>query len=450
MNWFAHRRDPKAMRLRISPTAGRYRYVRRRWHVLFTVVDVVGAWLMRVAQWLSQRSEAAGESPADPRSILLVQLDHLGDALLTTAILPALRSRYPQACIEVLAAPWNKEVFEASPEVDRVHVSRLNRFGRAARFGWMLAMVWWGLKLRQRRYDLAMDVRGEFPLALLIWLTGAKQRVGWECGGGGFLLTHSAEHVPGRHEVESRWALLKTLGIERPKDEKGAGPHYEPSEAARARIRWQLPPRTASSQHEIILHIGAGTSAKRWPQEHWRRLLGQMVVGLNSRVILVGGKGEQETARKITDGLPWPNVLNWTGRLNLNELAATIQRADLFVGADSGPAHLAAAIGTPAIVLFSGTNDPGQWRPWGSQVAVLRHEVACSPCHRTKCPLANHPCLRELAPQRVYDKIIAMLESTAGESLAPALPAAVAKLARAWGHNNEVAIPTTIPTVWRP
>jgi ADP-heptose:LPS heptosyltransferase len=92
------------------------------------------------------------------------------------------------------------------------------------------------------------------------------------------------------------------------------------------------------------------------------------------------------------------------------------------VGADSGPAHLAAAVGTPAVVLFSGTNHPQQWKPWGTHVAVLRHEVACSPCHCTTCPLANHPCLRQLMPQTVFDQIVAMLELTAVGTMNPAPP----------------------------
>lgn len=452
MNRLSNHNDPRSRsRLRIQPSAGRYRYVRKRWRLLFAIIDALGAFLVRAAKHFRPSKPAGSkQTVADPRSILLVQLDHLGDAILTTAILPALRNRCPQAAIEILAAPWNKEVFAACREIDRVHVSRLNRFGRGLRLGWMLAIIWWGLKLRRRNYDLAIDVRGEFPLALLLWLTGAKRRVGWDCGGGGFLLTHSAKCEAGRHEVESRWALLTALGIETPDRDQLSGPRFVPSAATRARIRWQLPPRSASSQPIFVLHVGAGTSAKLWPIEHWRTLLGQIVVALAGRVILVGGQSEREIAQKITEGLPWPDVLDWTGRLTLDQLAATLERADLFVGADSGPAHLAAAVGIRTVVLFSGTNHPRQWKPWGPHVAVLRHETACSPCHRTKCPLADHPCLRQLTPQSVLNQINAMLEPSAAEPFAPALPYAEAKLARAWAPKEGPAIQTTVPTVWRP
>jgi heptosyltransferase-2 len=80
---------------------------------------------------------------------------------------------------------------------------------------------------------------------------------------------------------------------------------------------------------------------------------------------------------------------------------AVLERADLFLGADSGPAHLAAAAGTPSVVLFSGTNRSGQWRPWSRNTLVLRKNVPCQPCHRKICPLADHPCLTGLDPDRV-------------------------------------------------
>ena len=169
------------------------------------MIDLVGSLVVRAARALRR----SGQSAADPRVVLLVQLDHMGDAILTPGMLRALRDRYRHARIEVLCGAWNRELFEAMPEVDRVHVSRVNRFARAGRLGWPVAMLWWGWTLRRRGIiDLAIDVRGEFPLALLLWLCGARRRLGWNCGGGGFLLTDSPRFVPDRPEVESRAALF--------------------------------------------------------------------------------------------------------------------------------------------------------------------------------------------------------------------------------------------------
>ncbi|HQU42713.1 MAG TPA: glycosyltransferase family 9 protein [Pirellulales bacterium] len=433
-------------RLRRRRPMGRYRYVRWRWHVLFGLVDLLGDalcdWLTRFFIGRKKRNAP----PTAPGSILLIQLDHLGDAVMTAAILPALRRRWPDARIEVLAAPWNREVFDNCDEVDAVHISSVNRFARGWHPHWPLALVCWGLRLRHKRFDLGIDVRGEFPFAAVLWLAGVKRRVGWDCGGGGFLITDSAKFVPGRPEMQSRMALLDLIGIDPPQDLLGKEPWFVPPAAARASVREKLAAtdfvrsqaanrRDGQNSHEfcygplIVLHVGAGTAAKRWPVTHWRELLGRVIVEYGARIVLVGGRSDRAIARQILDGKPWPGVSDWTGQLSVVETAALIEQAELMIGADSGPAHLAAAVGTPAIVLFSGTNRVRQWRPWGHRVIVVKHSVACSPCHLQRCPLigpsacgasglrsplapqaeppssAGHPCMSGIAPETVMVRV---------------------------------------------
>jgi heptosyltransferase-2 len=328
-----------------------------------------------------------------------VQLDHLGDAILSTGLLTELARRYPHARIEVLAAPWNAEVFAALPEISRVHVCRWNRFARRGSLAWPLAIAYWGWRLRRRRFDLGIDLRGEFPLALLLWLAGIGRRVGWAAGGGGFLLTDSAEYVPTESQAAARARLLDAI------DRLPAGtnavppPRFDPGLPARERIAERL--KTLAPGRLIVAHLAAGTQAKRWPASHWQELLGRLILQIEHlEIVLVGTADDRELAEEVLGGRPWPRVSNWTAALSIRELAALVERATCFVGADSGPAHLAAAVGTPAVVLFSGTNDPRVWRPSGD-VAVVRHTVACSPCHRTRCPLADHPCRQGIQPRQV-------------------------------------------------
>ena len=385
----------------------RYRFTKRRWHTLLAVVDWLG-WMAVGCAALFKRRRAT--TPIEPRAILLVQLDHLGDAVLTTTMLPALRRRYPTARLDVLCSAWNREVFALCPEVDGLHVSRSNRFSRRRAWLWPLGIVWWGWMLQARRYDLAIDVRGEAPLAALLWLTGAWQRLGWDCGGGGFLLTDSARYEPNRHEMASRLALLASLGIEARRPPLVPRPKLNPGSVARSVIGRRLEALGRTDRPLVVLHIGAGTRAKRWPSEHWRELLGRIALEFDARVVLVGGAGESRLARDITFGQNWPGVADWTGQTDVAQLAALAERADVFVGADSGPAHLAAAVGTSAIVLFSGATDPRIWRPIGESVAVLRQPTACTPCHRTSCPLAGHPCMSKLLPEEVISRMHRLLD----------------------------------------
>ncbi len=275
-------------------------------------------------------------------------------------------------------------------------VSPLNRFARGGQRGWLLATLIWGLQLRHQKYDLAIDVRGEFPLAVLMWLAGATRRIGWDAGGGGFLLTDSPVWIPHRHELASRAALLEVLG--HAVTAQQIAPSLQPTSAAQSWFAAQRPTLPGSLQRGMVaLHLGSGMSAKRWPTEYWSELVGRLIVDRGPLIVLVGGSDAVSIAAEVLDGHTWPGVVNWTGQLSIAQLTAVLANCQLMIGADSGPAHLAAAVGAPVLALFSGTNHPGQWRPWGAHVEVLRH-AGLAPCHREVCPYVEHDCMRNLHP----------------------------------------------------
>ncbi|MGC3967135.1 MAG: glycosyltransferase family 9 protein [Pirellulales bacterium] len=370
------------------------------------IVDFVGAWLFKFARRVKS---APTIKPEIVRRILLIQLDHLGDAVISTSLLPALRRRFSHASVDVLAAPWNWEVFATSRFVQRIFISKHNRFRRGLTWLWPLGLAYWAIRLRRERYDLAVDIRGEFVHAMLMKFAGVPIRVGWNCAGGDFLLTHSPAFEPGQAEVLSRRALLTELGARPTSDDV---PAIAPRPDDEAFIGHMLGDARSTDRPLLVMHVGAGTVAKSWPVEHWRELLGRVIVELNARVVLVGGEADRKIAAEITENMFWPGVMDWTGRLAVAQLAALTQRASLFLGADSGPAHVAAAAGARVISLFSGTNSAAQWRPWGDHVTVLSHAVPCSPCYAGRCRYADHACMRQLSPQQVIDAVDAALHGT--------------------------------------
>ena len=443
----------------------RYRYSKLRWRIGVRALDAVGSCLTWC--WRRFRARPKVESP---RRILVAQLDHLGDAVLSSPLFPKLQNAYPDATIDVLASPSNRAIFEADPRVDRVIVAERSWFERRPGRKATATAVWeLGKSLRARRYDLGIDVRGDVLTVLVLALARIPRRLGWAMGGGGFLLTDVAPWVPDRHEVVARLALLEPLGIvandtEEPprvvvhlcdrdrariakllRDAWPSAPHAgyffndfrshgsSPQTQIEGRRQWKVSASRASGNASKTLaaarrlsqtddsdsdsddpeilhagrfgddapllaaHLGAGTPAKRWPSRHWRDLIGRFLAE-GWRVAIVGGSEDLN----IVEGLPpHPNLRDWTGRLAVTETAALLERADLFIGADSAPAHLAACAGTPSVVLFSGTNRVRQWRPWSRRSLVLKRRVSCSPCHRKVCPLADHPCLSGLSPDRV-------------------------------------------------
>ena len=368
--------------------------------------------------------------------------------MLTSPLIARLRAAYPEATIDVLASPSNHEVFEADPRRRPGPDRRADLVRAAARAaGDCSAAVWeLGRSLRGEGYDLGIDVRGDVLTVLVLALAGIPRRVGWAMGGGAFLLTDVADWVRGRHEVRSRLALLEPLGIAPDEPARVDGPRRRPTtgspsarwlaeawpaQACAARLeasgRRRRPRRGHADGHGdasrargprrrtagtsptgctpagsaplpplLAVHLGAGTAAKRWPRRHWNSLIQRFLAGR-----LAGRRRgrARKTRRRPRSSPPHDRLRDWTGRLTVTQTTALLERADLFIGADSGPAHLAASAGTLSVILFSGTNQPGQWRPWSRHSLILRHRVPCQPCHQKLCPLADHPCMSGLRPR---------------------------------------------------
>jgi ADP-heptose:LPS heptosyltransferase len=430
---------------------GRYRYSKLRWRLLVHALDFCGTIVMTIVRLI----RPVRAVPC-PRRILVVQLDHLGDAVLSTPLIAELRAAYPDAAIDVLASPSNHEVFEADPDVNAVRVAERTWFERRPDRWGLLTAVWnLGWSLRTAQYDLGIDVRGDVLTVLVLTLAGIPRRVGWAMGGGAFLLTDVAAWIPVRHEVKSRLALLNRLGITPDESSRvdvhvsdadrivvarrlaeewprgavrrselvsnrvgvgsrrsgrafangmgrlptsGHGPAGRAAEPISDVPDWLHADRFSSLPPLLAVHLGAGNAAKRWPIDSWKLLIARFLEA-DWRVVVVGGIEDASLAGVLE---PHDRLRDWTGSLTVTQTTALLERADLFIGSDSGPAHLAASAGTLSVILFSGTNQHRQWRPWSRHSLVLRHRVACQPCHQKVCPLAGHPCMSGLSPDRVY------------------------------------------------
>lgn len=406
-------------RLRRRP-GGRYRYVRAPWRVACASIDFFGSWLCAALRTVRRAAMPGRKRPdtTNVQRILLVQLDHLGDAIITTAMLGPLRRAYPQAEIHVLASPRSAAVFCESPLVDRLHVWSGYRFDGARWWRWLPGVATWAVRLYSWRFCLGFDVRGEAPLAALLWLAGVRRRLGWASGGGGFLLSASANYVPGRAEIESRRALLlaaEIAGVE----ESTLAPHWPGEPSAERDVAARLADASISGRPFVVIHTGAGAASKRWPAENFRQLIASLSThqtdGQRLTVVLVGGQSDRPRSAIIAPAGRVERVIDWTGQLNLPQLAALCARAALYIGADSGPAHLAAATGVPVLALFSGSNLARQWRPVGRRIVVLQHPTHCGPCHRLECPWSDHPCLGGISPGRVFDVAKGMLGQRGNE-----------------------------------
>jgi len=186
------------------------------------------------------------------------------------------------------------------------------------------------------------------------------------------------------------------------------------SDAERTEAARQIGP-AALALHPIAVSVGTKVQAKDWGIENWRDLLGQMVVTMHGRALLLIGAAEESAASEFA-AAAWRAgggaVVNLCGRLNPRESAAALERAELFVGHDSGPMHLSAAVGTPCVAVFAARNIPRQWFPFGPQHTVIYRHVECAGCGLETCTVERKRCLTSIP----VDEVMAAVMQRAGNT----------------------------------
>ena len=348
--------------------------------------------------------------PADIRKILVIRLDHLGDVVMTRPAIAALHVRYPGARIDLLVAREFAPLFEDMREIREV-ISFTNHWFRTSGDKNFLS-TWDETKslikrFKKERYDLAVDFRGDLRHILLMAFAGIPRRVAYGITGGGFLLTSTKPYDRKKHQVLVNNFLISDLT-----GEAGAGQFSFPYSGSRKWRFWNAQGKalSASAKARIIMHPAAGYPSKCWPLEKYRELIAKILSGKHAmQIILIGTEADQklfpveEKPEKLTD---------LRGKTTLADLPVLFDACQVYVGNDSGPAHLAAAQGMHVISIFSGTNDPDVWRPWTDRLQLVRHAVPCSPCEALSCPLGHHDCMTKIGVDEVYEKVGAALAAT--------------------------------------
>jgi len=344
------------------------------------LVDSIGYLIRRPGK---KRLDRAGV-----RRILISRIDHLGDVFIASSVLPYLKEAFPAARIDFLAGEWTHVYLKTNPFVDRVIPYNAFRHNRTSGFfkrvvdaalGYMRALG----ELRRARYDLCINLRTyPFNASTLLYfggLGGCRYNVGFATGGYGFLLDRVIPYREGVDELSHMAAALEAVGI----NTAGLRPRFEPSEDASRRAGALLKVLgIGEGERFAVFHTGAGTPVKRWRREAWTELGAMLRAGYGLKTLVTdpvyGG---------INSCIALPALVSF------DEYAAVLKRAALFVGLDSFPAHLAASMDTPVMVVWCGVNDVVRWQPAGGRVAVVRRDIACAPCFK-KAGCAAMACMR--------------------------------------------------------
>ncbi|MGE5469790.1 MAG: glycosyltransferase family 9 protein [Bacteroidota bacterium] len=336
------------------------------------------------------------------RRILAIRLDNMGDVLMTTPALRALRAAAPDRHVTLLASPTGAVLAPFIPEIDAVAVLAGSPWlpGGAAAPRDLEASV---DLLRQAHFDAAVIFtvysQNPLPAAMLCWQAGIPLCLA-HCRENPYRLLSDwvpepEPHEILRHEVRRQLDLVATVGASTTNERLSFRLRPEDEVKAMASL-WQV--GLDPQRPRVVLHPGASAAARRYPPEQFATLVDLLSGHPDIQLVFTGNAAEVELVDGIRRRLRRP-VASLAGVLNLGELATVIAGAAVLVANNSGVVHIAAALGTPVVDIYALTNP--QHIPWGVPNRVLYHDVPCRFCYRSACPQGHHDCLRLLEPQRV-------------------------------------------------
>lgn len=361
----------------------------------------------------------------DAHNVLCIRLDTIGDVLMTTPALRAVKEAHPDRHVTLLTSTPGAAAGRLVPEVDEVWTYDApwqKATPTREHSGPELAML---ARMRARRFDAAIvftvHTQNPLPAALLAQLADIPLRLA-HCRENPYqLLTDWApdtEPASGvRHEVQRQLDLVARVGLRPSHTRLSLKP--TPADEALAAAELRRVGLTPGAPW-AVLHPGASASARRYPAASFARAAQLLIRDHDLGLILTGTADESfllDQIRAAAYGRP----RSLAGRLSLGALAAVIGRAPLLITNNTGPAHIAAAMGTPVVDLYALTNP--QHTPWAVPSRVLSHPVPCAPCYRSTCPEGHHRCLREVTPEQVVAAALALLPAATTTPQRPEAPA---------------------------
>jgi len=333
--------------------------------------------------------------------IIIVNVNWIGDILFSTLSIRCLRKKFPDAYIAVLLPQNTAELLKNNPYLDEIILFNplSERKFPYCDFGLVK-------ELRCRKFDCSIHLHRSFTRRFCAYLSGIERRIGYNEKYRGFLLTDKVASQRDKiHRAEYYFNLAKVLEAE----DDGLGLNLfleqEELEAMRSFLERQ------NIKKFCLIHIGANWQAKKWPLEYWAKFI-DLIKNRYDIDIIISGTESDKTEAEAISRLTNSEVLILTGRTALRELISLIKLSAVFVGTDTAPLHIAAALSTPAVGIYGPTSPDitGPFRPAG-KIVLLKEDLKCAiPCYKTVCGL-KYECMRRVTAQKAADAINSILAS---------------------------------------
>jgi heptosyltransferase-2 len=363
-------------------------------------------------------------APDAVRRILIRANNWIGDVVMISPAVRAIRERFDRARVGILAKRWVLEALGGNPFYDE-----LIEYDHAGRHAGVAGRFRLAAELRRGgRIDLAVLFQKAFDAAAIAWLAGAHERVGYATDRRSLLLTAALPAPPvGTHHGDAFLGLARALGcpIRDPR------PFFHLSPADRDGAAGRL--AAAGLSHSplmIALHMGASKPQRAWDAGRFAELSQRLCRRHGASLLLLGGADDAAALRRVADGLPRGSCLTSADEAGLRGAAALLERCHLFIGNDSGPMHLAAALGVPTLGIFG----PGSARNTGPSgppglVACVSRDYPCAPCRQdffrecSPAPSGKPFCLEEIGVEEVEETALALLSRARQSGRAAVVPA---------------------------
>jgi heptosyltransferase-1 len=342
-----------------------------------------------------------------PRRIALIKPSALGDIVHALPVLAALRSRFPDAHIVWVVNRSYEPLLRGHIALDATLP-----FDRGATKS-AIKLIRFARRLRAARFDLVIDLQGLLRTGLMAAVTGAARRIGLSSGreGATFFYTDVVPDDWNAHAVDRYWRVAAVLGA-------GDGPKRFDIPLNPAGLAWADSQLSCLARPWLLLAVGARWLTKRWSPEHFATLAKDAIRRSGGSVVFVGSRDEALLSRRCAALLPGPS-LDLSGRTTLPQLAAILSRADVVLANDSGPLHLAAALGRPVIAPYTCT-DVRRHGPYGATNGAVATTVACRASYVRRCDHLS--CMSELTPDRLWPRLDEVLSAWPTQ-VRPARPA---------------------------
>jgi len=332
-----------------------------------------------------------------PKKILIIKPSSLGDVVHSLPFLNTLRERFPKAEIHWVIAKGFEDLLTGHPMVKKIWVINKDMWKKLSQIRSSFQEIRILLReLRKERYDIVIDLQGLLRSGVITRATGSPVRIGFEEAreGSRFFYTSKIEGGKDIHAVDRYLKIAEFLGCNI-KDVYFPFPLSFNSELRT--------PNSALSEDYAVMVPGARWKTKRWSPEKF----GELASLLPIKTVIVGGRGDKSIAKEILSS-SCSKSISLVGRTYLKSLIEIIRGARFIVSNDSGPMHIAAALGIPVFAIF-GPTDPKRTGPYGRGHTVIREEVSCSPCFKKNCD--DMKCMKGLSVEKVYE----IIKSTSGE-----------------------------------